>query len=236
MKIIRTQINKPNRRKPVYVMNQEGLSDLEKRAVLEGVQELVRLAQVGDLDIHDFGIWRQPDYKSSEGSLKSFQSVDWYVQKGRETSRNRNQLNADTMQTSLLIEPWKDTQRGGKDHYDVLIVHEDMHSQGTNFVIGLAQAGIGTVISTHRFKGLDDRLKRECVKTETMHEVGHVFGLIPDNRTENVDYSLGKHCANKCVIRQGLRLPDDWINMTKDRLRYGALCQPCQRYLKAYFK
>jgi|TARA_Y100000310_G_scaffold12782_1_gene13172 predicted Zn-dependent protease len=227
---------KPSKIKPVFVMNQEGLSDLEKRAVLDGASELIGTAEVSGVDLVDFGTFRNNGYRSSDGSLKEFQSVDWYVQRGRETSRNGRQLNADTMQFALCLEPWRDPQKGGKDHYDLFVVHDDMYSGDTNFVIGLAQPGIGTTVSTHRFKQLNDRAKYECIKTETMHELGHVFGLIPPERTQDVEYSLGKHCTNTCTMRQGLRLPDDWVNITNDRLRYGALCPTCETDLKQYFK
>ena len=227
---------KSNRIKPVFAMNQEGLSDLEKKAVLDAASELIRLAEVDGIGLVDFGVWRTNKYRNRGGSLKPYQSVDWYVQKGKETSRNRTQLNAGTMQSLLLFEPWRNPQEGGRDHYDILMVHSDMYLGETNFVIGVAKQGIGTTISTHRFKELDGRDRYECIKTETMHELGHVFGLIPKDRTENVEYSLGKHCTNRCIMRQGLRLPIDWINITNDRLRYGVLCEPCEKNLKAYFR
>ena len=227
---------KPSKIKPVFVMNQEGLSGLEKQAVLDGASELIETAEVSGVDLVDFGTFRNNGYRCSDDSLKEFQSVDWYVQRGKETSRNGRQLNANTMQVALCLEPWRNPQKGGKDHYDIFVVHDDMYSGDTNFVIGLAQSGIGTTISTHRFKQLDDRAKYECIKTETMHELGHVFGLIPAERTQNVEYSLGKHCTNNCTMRQGLSLPYDWINITNDRLRYGALCSTCETDLKQYFK
>ncbi|MFH1182070.1 MAG: hypothetical protein V1702_03880 [Candidatus Woesearchaeota archaeon] len=225
----------PPKIKPVYIMNQAGLSDLEKKAVLDGASEMIRLAQA-DVDIADFGVWRNNGFRNRDGSLKQYQSVDWYVERGRDTSRNTTQLNASTMQNLLMLEPWRYAQQGGKDHYDILVVHDDMYSGDTNFVIGLAQPGIGTTISTNRFGSLNNELKYECIKTETMHELGHVFGLIPDERTENVEHRLGKHCTNRCTMRQGLTLPNDWINITKDRLKYGALCPTCETDLKEYFR
>lgn len=61
-----------------------------------------------------------------------------------------------------------------------------------------------------------------------------VFGLLPDYRTQDVDYTLGKHCANKCSMQEPLTV-QDVIKMTRDRLDYGALCSPCKSDLKAYF-
>ena len=221
--------------KPVYVMNQDGLPDSEKQAVLDGASELIKLAGA-DIKLIDFGVWRTPQYKSSDDTFNEYQSVDWYIQKGRETSRNKTQLNADVMGNCLLSEPWRWPDRGGKVHYDILIANSDIYSKGTSFIIGTAGKSIGTIISTYRLKELDKKSRYECVKTETMHELGHVFGLIPDNRTENVEDSLGKHCTNRCIMRQGLSVPDDWIKMTDDRLRYGALCQACERDMKDYLR
>jgi len=55
--------------------------------------------------------------------------------------------------------------------------------------------------------------------------LGHVLGL--PSRRYNVEESLGKHCIGKCVMRQGLKVPYDWIRMSEDRLEYGALCGDC---------
>lgn len=227
---------KPRRVKPLFVMNQEGLASLEKQALLAGASELIGLAGVSGIDIVDFGVFRTNNYRNTDGSLKEFESVEWYVQRGRETSRNSRQLNAKTMQDLLFFEPWRNPNTGGRDHYDIFAVHDDMYSGNTNFVIGLAQPGIGTTISTYRFRELDGRTKYECIKTETMHELGHVFGLLPEERTYNVEDSLGKHCTNTCIMRQGLELPNDWINITNDRLRYDALCQTCTTDLREYFR
>lgn len=221
--------------KPVYIMNQEGLTALEKEAVLEGVRELMCLANVSTIEVNDLNVWRNKKSKD-KGVFVPYQSVDWYIQRGKETSRNRFQLNAQTMQRELMIEPWRYSSQGGRDHYDILIVKDDMYLENTNFVIGLAVKGIGTTISTHRFNGLDNKVKYECIKTETMHEVGHTFGLIPKTRRTGVEESLGKHCTNICIMRQGLSLPDDWIKMSNDRLKYSALCPICAQDLKNNFK
>ena len=235
IRIVRRDIN-PAKIKPIYIMNQPGLSAIDKTAVLEGARELIRLADVNGIEIADFGAWQNNVYRTPDGSLREFQSAEWYINRGRANSRNSGQLNADALQIALLTEPWRDPRKGGKDHYDIFIVHSDMYSQNTNFVIGLAQEGIGTTISTHRFQGLEDRTRFECIKTETIHELGHVFGLVPNERTTYIEYSLGKHCTNRCIMRQGLRLPTDWINFTNDRQRYGALCPTCSKDLREYFR
>ncbi len=71
--------------KPVFVMNQEGLLDFEKQAVLDGIHELLESAEAdGVVEVRDFGAWRKEGYKNEDGSLKPHQSVEWYVQEGIE--------------------------------------------------------------------------------------------------------------------------------------------------------
>jgi len=220
--------------KPIYIMNQEGLPALEKRAVFDGVLELTSLAGV-NLDIKDFGVLRNEGYRNSDGSLNRFQSVDWYIQRGREDSRNQTQLNGGAISNALIVAPWGIPPKG-ESHYDILIVNSDLYAGDSNFSVGLAGKGLGTIVSTFKIQGLDDTTRYECVKTEIMHELGHVFGLVPEERTENVEDSLGKHCMNRCIMRQGLSVPSDWINMTNDRLQFGALCSTCETDLKDYFE
>lgn len=219
--------------KPVYIMNEQGISDLEKKAVLDGTKELLRIAGVEEqIKVADFGAWKHREYKNIDGSLKEYHSVDWYLQEGRKASRNTTQLNAEKIVRLLYTEPWR---RGDHEHYDILITRSDMYSGNAHFIIGIADPASATVLSTYRFKNLDDKLRYECIKTETLHELGHVFNL-PKERIKSDNWILNGHCPNKCVMRQGLALPTDWINMTNDRIKYGPFCEPCKTHLKNYFK
>ena len=217
---------------PIYLMHQAGMDPVEIGAVIDGIDEILTIAGVKQaVSLKNFGVWRNPGYV--EGNrLKPHQSVDWYLQQGVLKSERDSQLNANTVVSHLVSEPWRMQQ----NHFDVVLTNIDMNgdNQG-NFVIGSAIRDIGTIISTNRFSDLDDRSKYECIKTAAMHEVGHVFGLPRENRGHSLEYSLGPHCTNSCVMRQGLTVPHDWINFSKDRLRTGAICGSCFRDLRAYF-
>jgi len=212
-----------NKLKPVYIMHKDA-SSLDRKAVSDGIEEMLGYADVS-LEVKDLGEWRHPDWLY-DGKLKPFYSVDWYVDVGK---RDRDKLDAMRMLNALHCEPWR---KNG--HYDVKVVDEDMRIEGTNFVIGVARPMIGTVISTYRFRDLDEPLRYECVKTEAMHEFGHVLWL-PYGRNYNVEDSLGLHCTNTCIMRQGMSVPYDWIRMSDDRIRYGALCKDCEKDLQKYF-
>jgi predicted Zn-dependent protease len=218
--------------KPIYVVQQAGVPEEQMSAVLTGIREIVRLAGMTDrIPIHNFGVWQTTNHRTAQG-LVPFASVQWYIEHARQTGRNR-QLNATTIVSDLYEEPWQ-TQA---PHYDLMVVKDDLWSGegNNNFVIGCAIKGVGTVISTARFQDLPTNQRRECIVTEVLHEMGHVFGLVPEDRTTNVEYSLGKHCTNRCTMRQGLRVPSDWIEFTEDRRRHGVFCSQCQTDLRRFF-
>jgi predicted Zn-dependent protease len=233
---------KQSRIKPVHIVNQPGLSALEKQAVIDGATEILRLAEVQGIELLDFGEWREEKYAAG-GRLLDYQSVDWYIERARATSRNRRQLNADTLLNAICWEPWRDLRKGGTNHYDIFVVKDDMYSRDLNFVLGLGLDKVGTVISTHHFSELDNRMRYECIKSTVIHELGHVFGLIPSKRKKNVDKELGRHCANVCTMRQSLYplRPEgipvfSWEDLTNDRLNHGTFCGTCEKDLKQYFK
>ena len=74
----------------------------------------------------------------------------------------------------------------------------------------------------------------ECIKTVAMHELGHVFGLVPETQTEDVEDIYGYHCKKKCVMRQGLSVPSDWIGHTLDRIESAVFCPRCLGLLKDF--
>ena len=220
-----------SRIKPIVLMNEGDVDFNEKAACIDGIGELLEFGCVNtEIDVIDRGPWRKVDHKTN-GILKKYSSVDWFLKEGWEKSRNNTQVNALTILNYLSLPKWKTDNNS----YDVFLLSSDIYYDNTNFIIGLAREGVGTIVSTFRFQSLDYKLKYECIKTEIMHELGHVFGLLPIERTESVDVSLGKHCTNRCIMRQGLTVPLDWINITQDRLNYGALCEICKKDIINYF-
>ena len=221
-----------SRFRPVYLMHEEGLEQDHLLAVLNAIQAVLRAAGVAaNVEVHNFGVWRNSGWLEGN-TLTNWNSVDWYLAHALDASRNDHQLHGGHLLKLLNNEPWQKA----KPHYDIVVTHSDIYDGDCNFCIGLAVHGLGTVISTNRFRsGLDERSQYECIVTETMHEVGHVFGLVPGDRTDNVEMSLGLHCTNKCIMRQGLKVPHDWVKITNDRLAGHEFCSACQRDLRRFF-
>lgn len=218
--------------RPIYAIQDEKIRPFQARAVIDGIREVLAAAEVGDrIKIREFGVWRTPQWKERGGMLAPHQSVDWYVAQGRKHSTRPNQVNAQAILHAFATEPWQEAEM----HYDVALISEDLYADNTNFIAGLAIPGVGTVLSVARFLGLESATQYECLKTLVMHEVSHVFGLLPRARTVAIDQRLGRHCANRCVMRQGITVPTDWITMTRDRMRHSAFCGLCQTGLKQFF-
>ena len=210
--------------KPIYVMNEEGLSELEKKAVLEGAEEMIKIAEAEDITrIIDLGVFNGE--KNEEDPLMTYHSIDWYLQKGKEKSLE-NLLEANRLLNLLeaSIKPF------GQYHF--LLLKSGIYT-GTTPCVGIGSlGGPGAIVSAYKFKDLDEETRCGCIKTAAMHEIGHNFGLVNEKR-ENTDYT---HCNNRCVMRIGRPSPEALITMTEDRLKYGPFCEPCEKYLKERFK
>ncbi|MCX6777330.1 MAG: hypothetical protein NT157_00410 [Candidatus Micrarchaeota archaeon] len=190
----------------LYVMRTSNVSDSEYGSAVCAVREVVALAQAR-IAVHDFGVWRQRDYFQN-GQLMPHGSVDWYIKIG--DNPQRRQVNVWPVLSAIL----KDPNQAQTRHFDVLITGNDLYLGNTNFVVGAALA-TATIISVVRFRGFGV-LTQECIKQETYHEIGHLFGLPNQNRSGLVK-SLGGHCPNECAMQQGLAVPRDWINRANAR-------------------
>ncbi len=220
-----------SRTRPVHIMCDAGVTEAEMRAVIDGLTQVMNVAHApAHMPVTNFGVWRNANYLGTDGHLTEWDSVEWYIAHPKELSR-KGQLHGGKLLRLLYNEPWQETN----PHYDIVVTSHDIYEDDCRFCIGLAIHGFGTVISTARFRSLPHHDSYNCIVTETMHEVGHVFGLVPNTRRTNVEHSLGLHCTNRCIMRQGLRVPYDWQVITADRLQGHEFCSECRSDLKRYF-
>lgn len=217
--------------KPIFVMHEQDVELWQLEAVFRGIREILDAANaIGLIQVKNFGDWKDPGYLIGS-KLQAWKSLEWYLATAKHHSRRENQLDATVILNLCLQEPWQQLQA----HYDLIVLRSDIYAGDTNFIIGLAGTNSGAVISIHRFLELDRSNQAECIKTETIHELGHVFGLLPPDRDQDVEFSLGRHCANRCVMRQGLLVPEDWLRITADRLKFGPFCARCASDLRKFF-
>lgn len=221
------------RYKPIFVMQEPGVSSGYVRVVLEGIDEILGLARVEPkmIPVRDLGVWRESDWRIGNQTVPE-RSVDWYIEQGRAGSIKSGQLNTWPMIMCMSVNPL----RFGQRHYEVLILNSDIYFQDIDFIIGHAMRAVLALGSTFRFSQLTQKESEECIKSEMMHELGHMFGLPDTNRQDgSLEDSLGIHCTNTCVMRQGLAIPNDFQRITQDRLHHGPFCSACLRELREFF-
>jgi len=204
----------------------------ERLAAVDAITEVLTFARVPEpVPLHDYGCWRHDQWRNEDNALVPFLSVDWYVANAWDQSRM--QVNGDILITLLEEEPWRRAELLG-DHYDILILDEDLYTAQPDwpddFIVAIARPEIGTIISAHRLGTHPFTI----LKTVVMHELAHVLG-VPKPEREDLDKRWGPHCTSQCIMRYPQRTPEDWEAMTMDRFQHGPFCERCVKDLREYF-
>lgn len=222
----------PERRKPLptYVFWDETVGYNQQVEIKETMVELFESIGLDRALLEFYGNWREEDYKLPNGNLKPHAGIEWQIKS--KVDKTKGQINADSVVREMSDDPYQITS----PHWEVIFTNEDMMAPDTNFVIGCARPDLGTIISLKRLSTINNpNLRKESIKTEIFHEVGHVFNLPDVKRSENIENSLGPHCTNYgCSMKQGLRVPQDWETFTKERVDAGGkpFCGECTSHLK----
>ena len=138
------------------------------------------------------------------------------------------------------------------DNYYLIITQKyDLKTKDSDFVIGGGMDNFGAVISLLGITGKNlpkdkipgnisfDKFEKEMIITQVLHEFGHVFGCAKKGRKYTIN-ELGSHddpeYIDNCVMLQGMNVPDDWIEMTRKRLKSEhPFCDLCREELREHF-
>ncbi|MDP2692596.1 MAG: hypothetical protein Q8O88_03065 [bacterium] len=86
---------------------------------------------------------------------------------------------------------------------------------GVYFTVGgVGLVNDGAIVSINSFANLSDLAISKYFKEAILHETGHIFGLMREDREQDIAYSYGqfKHCANVCSMRPFFYEPIDNID------------------------
>jgi len=224
--------------KPLNILDDKGFWP-EKAAVIDGIKEVLALAGCADrLPVQDYGRYRSPQFRDERNNLIPWQSVDWYVYDALD--EDRMQVDSSRLLHDLTSEPWRDERLLG-DHYDLLVLEEDMFDlsnggAGVAYSVGRCEPFLAAVISTHRIEHIWG-MPYGCVKTEVMRQVCFMFG-IPSRERDDVekDENGMAYCRNVCILRRARVAPEDWERLTADRIKHGPLCEHCLHDLRQFFQ
>jgi hypothetical protein len=211
----------------------------EKASVIDAIKEILSLGgHVSQFPVRDFGNYRSPQWRDENNQLVPWQSVDWYVYDALD--EERMQVDASQILHTLSTEPWRDKRLLG-DHYDLLILEEDMYApseengKSSSYCVGASKPFCAAVVSTHRVEHIWG-LPYSCIKTEIMRQLCFMFG-VPSRWRHDVEKGPDgiAYCKNKCILQRASKAPDDWERLSDDRLKRGPLCEFCQADLHQFF-
>lgn len=190
----------------IRLMYQEGVTSLEAQAAEAGINSFLFEADLTfQIKIERLGVFRNKGYiEDIHGTLVPHESVDYYVDVGRDASIVESYLNGQAMVNALAEHP----DRKGGLCWDVVVVREPMHwtSTSTRSIIGLGpRHGALITVAYHRLVSRNDEELGRRIKLLLMHELGHALGLFlgpfSDTMTDKQIQAL--HCQNLCVMRSG---------------------------------
>lgn len=208
---------------PIYVCWDEDVDGYVLEGALDGLFDIINLVP-GNVDVrlHGPGPWGEGDFSSAR----------WYID---QCLLNNRQVNANRLLELLQDEPWQ----AEEEHLDLFITSRDITARDSrgqffNFLFGLTRAGLGSVVSFHRFgrDGSDSEMALAAMRLLTRHEFGHVLGLVGSNATNSdprADLYRG-HCLNACTMRQVVSVPEA-EHMVRSLDRDKLFCDNCATYL-----
>lgn len=107
------------------------------------------------------------------------------------------------------------------------------HLKDLRVINGLSSPASSAIISVRSGPNTKVENLEERIKMTTMHELGHMFGLIPSCRPAEVDINYW-HCTNWCIMRRS-SLPLVGVSgVLADRyipLRFCSQCCDCLRWI-----
>ncbi|MBI4980748.1 hypothetical protein HZC30_04305 [Candidatus Woesearchaeota archaeon] len=230
----------------IRIREQEWMDDAVRPAVLEGICYLLQFTGEKEPNLQYSRADRTEDYRNADGSLKPYKSVDWYRTRGGDWKKKTGELNADAILSALCERtPRKGglwSPRGSREPYKILVVQDKLYSpKNERYVNGIAQEWKGAIITSLGARKLVKERFSQYFRHLAMHEMGHVLGLVPKERTEEaVDNGCTRnHCTNSCAMRNGSLMEKGLLNgfLTPDKNTYpDYLCSRCQEDLRGYFQ
>lgn len=227
------------RLKPLNLLDNKGFWP-EKAAVIDAIRDVVSIGGGDDeLPVRDYGRYRSPQWRDEDNNLVPWQSVDWYIYDALD--EGRMQVDCSQLLHSLATEPWRDDRLVG-DHYDLFVMEEDMFESGGEedgrpaYRVGASKPFSAAVISTHRIEHIWG-MPYACTKTEAMRQVCFMFGVPSSWRRDVAPRTDGAGwCTNRCILRRADEAPEEWEQLTTDRIRHGPLCDHCTTDLRQFFE
>lgn len=204
---------------PIYMQSSKDVPFELSMAALQGTYDAL-IASGQQRDIENFGTMQ---------STVDYGSTQWYIDQTYKTQSQTidfgygKALDAPTLLGLFYEEPWQQIP-----HWELIVVNNDLvqkSSEGnTHFLMGLTNPDFpASVISIRRFmEERYDGYRSRMVRRLARHEVGHMFGLVQNERGVT-----GSHCNEVCTMR-AVGNPEQFIHQMQQEDQYRIkFCAPC---------
>lgn len=210
--------------RPIRVIYQRGITNKQVLYAMDGIREVLDLMNVTDQTLITIGTTVIETGKTLDEYIADVQG-DSLPAGPIDFSRLFGSIFSDLNRSQCKILP-----------YYVLIIDRGLRFNQM-VAYGVGSHDYCAVISVYDIKTGNLDMDEECLKTIVMHEIGHMFGLIPKDRKINymIDCS-GKHCLNRCVMRSPAILSNGMVGLTLDRMNDPGFCPQCLDYLRRCYK
>ncbi len=202
--------------KPIRIFWQTDIDGWHRLAALRAVSQFLSL--VDELSGQKLKIER--------GGLFD---IDKYIEKGNPNDPGFGSLDENILCNDLYNRQLSD----GNLYHSLLITKEKIYRRSSSrFLLGLARKHEFALIGLYEIVSINDpRFIKELSDT-VFHEFGHLSGLLPDKRTEQVikDQDGHNHCSNKrCVMSL-------YVSILQTDGDDYPFCSFCLRDLRDFFK
>jgi predicted Zn-dependent protease len=214
----------------VNILTQPEIAQADAMIVFRTIVELTNFLSPNldsEIGVQNLAAWKAFDYQEGT-SLVPHKSVNWLIESAYRNRVTDNSLNSAT----LLADGMTYSLKQGKGcPLVVLLVDFDIVHPKVGLSYGISTKFWCSVISLYRFKNMGPMTRSRVIRALTLHEGGHLFGLVGNGREQLSEEKLGRHCVvHPCVMRQGMSL-EDWSRIAAEMRDDRPFCIHCQREL-----
>ncbi len=217
--------------RPLHVLWQEGITEEMLEGVKDGIRTTLALAGVsGEIAILYYGQRGKSDWLEQRELINPYDNLGWHLWYAQEKSEVPDHLNSIALLNSLADNPGYEAE----PRYELVVVKNPIHSGNNPNLFGVGRHNQGAIVTLGDKLCLLDPVDKETdsekrkrlyyyhlhTRLNTMHELGHVWGLCTRQEA---------HCQNDCVM---------WWQENPElynKIKNWAFCPECLVKLKQYF-
>ncbi len=208
--------------KPIYVIREAAVSDKQMSYVVSAIEAFLKLLSVLKL----------VPVIQTDVIVESGRILSPYLSEASFGSPPKIMVDSNLLASLIEDDSCKRGSLSDPKPYYVVVVNRDLRwdSKDPSRIYGLGSHAHSAIITVRDYFS-KTRLANdteERIKNTTIHELGHMFGLIPGTRVADVIVGkYGKHCANKCIMQSRAEPATGLVGIELDSALCKSFCLRC---------